>query len=142
MALVQLPQCCGNGYYSYETADRQFGTEATIQTLLEIGETFRLNMPETSMGIGDISFAEGGKMSPHHSHQDGTNVDVRPCRLDKAQHRVSIHDKQYDRVTTQLLVDSFLAHKNVRRILFNDAKIKGVHPWAGHDNHLHVIMKK
>src|SRR6516164_11406037 len=38
--LVQLPQVCGAGYYSYEPATRQFGTAATIKALQEVAQTF------------------------------------------------------------------------------------------------------
>src|SRR5262249_26562895 len=67
--LMRLPQVCGNGYYSYEPMDRQFGTAATINALQEVAMTFRRNMPKAEIGIGDISFVQGGLMNPHKSHQ-------------------------------------------------------------------------
>jgi hypothetical protein len=141
-ALVQLPQVGGNGYYSYEPANRQFGTPATIKALQDVAATFRYNMPDTEIGIGDISFAQGGTMSPHESHKHGRHVDIRPFRKDKAHQPVTITDAQYDRETTRLLVQSLLAHRNVKGILFNDAQIQGVQYYQGHHNHLHVKMKE
>jgi hypothetical protein len=141
-ALMLLPQVCGNGYYSYEPVNRQFGTAATINALQEVAQTFRLNMPNVEIGIGDISFAQGGPMSPHKSHQHGTDVDIRPFRKDGTQKPVSIIDPQYDREMTRLLVQSLLAHRNVKGILFNDTQIHGVQFYAGHHNHLHVKMKQ
>jgi hypothetical protein len=140
--LMQLPQVCGNGYYSYEPANRQFGTASTIKALQEVAQTFRFNMPNVAIGIGDISFALGGPMSPHQSHQHGTNADIRPFRKDAAQKPVTIADPQYDREMTRLLVESLLAHRNVKNILFNDTQIRGVHFYPGHHNHLHVTMKE
>lgn len=141
MAFVQLPQSCGHGYYSYEVAARQFGTEATIQALREVARTFAYNLPNVQIGIGDISFENGGTMSPHQSHQKGLDVDIRPLRNDRVHSPVTISDPHYDRETTRWLVESLLAHRNVRRILFNDTHIVGVHFFPGHHNHLHVSMK-
>ncbi len=80
-------------------------------------------------------------MSPHHSHRDGREVDIRPLRKDQQPGPTNIHDPNYDRTATAVLVGLLLAHPNVHVILFNDATIKGVRHWEGHDNHLHVKMK-
>jgi penicillin-insensitive murein endopeptidase len=141
VTLVQLPQVCGYGYYSYEPANRQFGTAATINALQEVAQTFLFNLPNVAIGIGDISFSKGGPMSPHKAHQHGTNVDIRPFRTDRAPEKVTITDPQYDREMTRLLVQSLLAHRNVKSILFNDTRIQGVHYYQGHHNHMHVTMK-
>src|SRR5262249_47851761 len=140
-ALVLLPQACGFGYYSYEPLNRQYGTAATISALHEVALAFSSRMPGAEIGIGDISFAQGGLMNPHHSHQHGTDVDIRPFRKDGAQQPVTITDPQYNRETTRLLVQALLAHRNVKGILFNDGEIPGVQFFAGHHNHLHVKMK-
>lgn len=142
LTLVQLPQACGFGYYSYSTSDRQFGTTDAVQTLLDVSKTFRLNVPDIQIGIGDMSFEHGGHMSPHATHQNGRQIDIRPLRTDKMHSPCNYKDDIYSRDYTRLLVNSFLAHSNVRRILFNDPQIKGVHPYSGHDNHLHVETHK
>ena len=142
LRLVQLPRS-GQGYYSYEPGNQQFGTAGTIQTILQIARTFYYNMPEVQLGIGDISLIHGGSMRPAHmSHTSGLNVDIRPLRIDHKHSPCNYHESGYDRGLTQLLVSSFLAHRNVARILFNDPQIRGVSPFRGHDNHLHVVMNK
>jgi murein endopeptidase len=94
------------------------------------------------VGIGDISFASGGPMPPHSSHKDGRCIDIRPLRKDRRDVPVTIQDPAYDREATRALVASLRSHKNTKKILFNDTQIIGVTPWAGHDNHLHVIMSE
>ena len=140
--LVQLPQMSGLGYYPYSTDDRQYGTSDTIDTILDVTKTFRLNMPDLQIGVGDISFEKGGHMAPHSSHQHGQQVDIRPLRTDKLHLPCDFHDATYSREFTTLLAESFLVHRNVKRILFNDPLIKGVHPFVGHNNHLHVETRK
>jgi len=138
--LVLLPQVCGNGYYSYSAMARQYGTQATIDTIVRIATDYFRNQG-TEIGIGDISFRNRHAMAPHHTHRDGKCVDIRPLRTDLAAAPVNIHDSNYDRDATKLLVASLLAHRNVQTILFNDNQILGVKSWVGHDNHLHVKMR-
>jgi len=138
--LILLPQRSGAGYYSYASADKQYGTEATIAAILDVAGTFRDNRPNLLLGIGDISLAAGGNLPPHVSHKDGRNVDIRPLRTDAKMLGVTFQNSSYSRENTRVLVESLLAHRNVRSILFNDTQIKGVTHWAGHDNHLHVNM--
>jgi len=100
------------------------------------------NHEAAEVGLGDISFENGGPMPPHVSHTDGTCVDLRPFRKDKKHAPVNIQDPDYDRDATRSLVAVLRAHQNVKQILFNDNEIQGVTSWPGHDNHLHVIMRK
>lgn len=139
LGLVLLPQECGLGYYSYSSFDKQYGTPATIKMLQEVAQSFYLNRPNLLIGIGDISFRNGAEMPPHQSHRTGRNIDIRPLRNDDAQRGVTIDDNNaYNREETRLLVESLLAHSNVKRILFNDRQIRGVTFYKGHHNHLHV----
>jgi murein endopeptidase len=137
-AFELLPQIHGYGYYSYSPPGRQYGTPETIQTVLELGRQQIANLPLLPIQIGDISFHNGSHMSPHSAHRHGRNIDIRPFRKDGQMWHVTIHDRAYDRDMTELLVQNLLAHRNVRRILFNDMTIHGVHHFHGHDNHLHV----
>ena len=142
LTLHLLPQQSGFGYYPYSPLHRQYATQKTVQTIVEVARSFRFNEPGVVLlGVGDISFAKGGLMHPHHTHQHGTNADLRPLRSDGKPIPVTIHDPSYSRARTAILVASLLAHHNVKRILFNDSSIRGVHPFAGHDNHLHVEMR-
>lgn len=137
-----LPQQSGKGYYSYENSNRQFGTQKTIQAILDVGSTFQLNHPSLPIGVGDISFEDGSAMPPHGSHTDGKDVDIRPLRKDSEMRPVNISDSAYSRERTKILVESLLAHKNVQSILFNDDQIPGPTSYDGHDDHLHVNMKE
>ncbi len=147
--LVLLPQISGNGYYSYGSGnwyERQWGTQATIDTLLELSRQFRLNYPTMLMPIGDISLEFGGAMPPHGTHREGKHVDLRPLRKDAAQVPVTYTDTtNYDQDKTKALIELFLSHQNVKNVLFNDPIINAldrVSPWSGHDNHFHVTMIK
>ena len=141
LKLDLLPQVCGYGYYSYSAIDRQYGTADAVQTVVDVCLQFQMNNPGRQAGIGDMSFKAGGHMAPHHSHKNGRCIDFRPFRTDAAMGPVTIHDKIYDHAITELLIQAFLAHRNVQKILFNDSKIKGVHHFAGHHNHFHLETK-
>jgi penicillin-insensitive murein endopeptidase len=139
---IVLPQVCGNGYYSYSTIDRQFGTPQNVATLIEVCQQFTELYPTMQVGIGDMSFANGAHMAPHETHRNGRNADIRPMRTDGKMLPVDINSPDYSRDYTSELVDMFRAQLNLQSILFNDATIKGVTHWQGHDNHLHVSMKE
>lgn len=132
----------GAGYYTYSPSLRQHATTQTLNTVLDIAQQQSTNMPDAPIGIGDMSFEHGGSMPPHHSHQHGRSIDIRPLRTDRHRAPTNINEDSYDREATRLLVENLLAHRNVRRILFNDTQIKGVHTFPGHDNHLHVETKE
>jgi Penicillin-insensitive murein endopeptidase len=145
--LILLQQSGGFGFYSYgsKTQDRQWGTQKTIQTLENVATDFWFAYPTAKLGYGDISFQFGGTMSPHSTHKDGRNVDVRPCRKNDEQLPVSYTDADYDFDKTKYLVETFLCQLNVKSILFNDKEIQKidktlVKSCTGHDNHLHIIM--
>jgi peptidoglycan hydrolase-like protein with peptidoglycan-binding domain len=138
---VQLPQKSGLGYYTYSNAMRQFGTDKAIKTVADIAERFGGSLGDALLGIGDISFFDGAIMRPHHTHRDGREIDIRPLRKDKRSLPVTIFDPHYSRDLTKLLVEKLVAHRDVKGVLFNDSQIKGVKPWPGHDNHLHVHIQ-
>src|SRR6266542_4190492 len=133
----------GPGFYSYHPGSpkRQYGTARTILALQAIGARWLVAHPGgPRIGIGDISFPGGGKMSPHVSHQLGVDVDLRLMRSDGKEAGGTYRDSTYSRALTQELVDIIRANtvQGVKMILNNDPKIKGVKPWHGHDDHLHV----
>jgi len=137
-----LPQSGTVGYYTYSASPRQWGTEKAIESLKSVASQFSVKKPGVNIGIGDISFRLGGKMSPHDSHQKGKNVDIRPIRTDGSQEPVSIDDKAYSSEDTKTLVELLIADANVKSILFNDSKIPNVTYYKGHHNHLHVNFKE
>jgi hypothetical protein len=127
------------GWYSYSSADRQFGTDVMIRVLLDVAAT--LHRAGLQYGVGDISFAQGGLMKPHTSHQKGRNADLRPIRNDASRGPTSIGDPTYSRENTLVLVRALQADASVTQILFNDTEIPGVRTWAGHHNHLHIQVR-
>jgi hypothetical protein len=139
VAFVQLTPD-GIGYYIYEKSmDRLWGTPNAIQSIRTLATN--LNAVGIAIGVGDISFAQGGRMSPHKSHTRGIDVDIRPQRNDGVRDRVSITDDVYDREKTRLVVNEILKDDNLDFIFFNDNKITGVRFFAGHHNHLHIRFK-
>ncbi len=155
----QLPQNFGfgSGYYQYgRSADigaRQWGSKKTIETIVRVCKQFQMQQRTITnqynlasyglVGVGDISFKFGGYMSPHGTHQEGLNVDMRPCRKDVLQTPVNIFNDQYDSDRTKLLIELFLADPNVKSILFNDPKIyklPRVSKYEKHDDHFHITM--
>jgi hypothetical protein len=138
---IILPQVSGNGYYPYSTMDRQYGTRATVAAVIEICQEFSQKNPSLQVGVGDMSFANGAKMTPHVTHRNGRNADIRPLRKDGKMLPVDIFSDQYSREYTSALVEIIRAHRNFHSVLFNDSDIAGVTHWDGHDNHLHVSLK-
>jgi hypothetical protein len=139
---TELPRA-GVGFYSYhpKNPERQYGTADTIGALRAIGQAWASRRPSgPRIGIGDISFRGGGKMSPHVSHDKGVDADLRLVRADGKEAPVTYRDAAYSRELTQALVDTIRANGvlAVKYIFFNDPAVKGVQPWKGHDDHLHV----
>ncbi|XXT21218.1 penicillin-insensitive murein endopeptidase [Sorangium sp. So ce429] len=135
VALVQL-SAEGDNLYLYVPKDRGWGTPATIQSIRSLAAAMAPHGIE--IAVGDISFAQGGKMPPHGSHTRGVDVDIRPQREDGQRAPVTITDPQYSRGRTRLVVEALRADPNLKSILFNDEEIEGVKPYPGHHNHLHV----
>jgi hypothetical protein len=137
-AFVRLSEDSGN-IYLYAQADRVWGTAATLQSLRTAAAAVRVHGFE--VGVGDISFQQGGRMPPHGSHRRGVDVDIRPARQDGQRAPVTISDAQYSHERTKQLVAALRALPNLQSILFNDSKIDGVKYYEGHHNHLHVRFK-
>ncbi len=64
VAFVQLP---GNAadYYCFANQDRQWGTPSSIQSIRKLAAALFPN--GITIGIGEISFVNGGRMPPHSS---------------------------------------------------------------------------
>lgn len=133
------PLGSAKGLYSYARPDRQFGSEGLLATLRDTGA--RLARAGLEYGIGDLSFEQGGSISPHKTHTSGRHADLRPIRLDGSHGPTSIGDPSYSRDSTRVLVEALQAQSSVTQILFNDREIPGVKPWPSHDNHLHIQVR-
>jgi penicillin-insensitive murein endopeptidase len=135
VAFVQLTGENGN-FYLYSPKDRVWGTPTAIQAIRTVANELKAHGFE--IGVGDISFQQGGRMAPHGSHRRGTDVDIRPLRKDGQRVPVTITDPNYSRDRTKILVETLLAQPSVSLILFNDTNIQSVRFYEGHHNHLHV----
>lgn len=129
----------GSGYYSYARAERQFGSDPLLDTLRAVAG--RLARAGLEYGVGDLSFEQGGAISPHKTHTSGRHADLRPIRSDGAHAPTSIGDPSYSRDATRQLVEALQAQPSVTQILFNDTDISGVRTWPAHDNHLHIQVR-
>ena len=138
-----LPNDSEASYYRYGTPGSgagQYAQAGALSVIFEVESAWSA-IDSRSIGIGNISLEGGGPFPPHGTHQQGLEFDVRPLRTDGARAQVTWYDAAYDRAATQRLVDTLRATRQVDRILFNDPNIKGVTPYIGHDNHLHVKVK-
>lgn len=137
---MQLPGE-GIGYYIYTSMSKVYGSPATIQCVKSLAANVTAAM-SLRVAVGDISFQNGGKMSPHASHRRGVDVDVRPLREDGGEQPVTITDPAYSRARTKQLVEIAREDPNLKSILFNDKAIAGVSYYDGHHNHLHLRFKE
>jgi peptidoglycan hydrolase-like protein with peptidoglycan-binding domain len=131
----------GPGFFSYTTSAKRFGLSKTIQAILAVAAAWQHANPRgPRLGIGNISLQGGGPFPPHSSHQKGVDVDIRPVRNDRKEEPVTYQSASYSRALTQQLVDIIRANGvlSIRTILFNDPNVRGVSPYPGHDDHLHV----
>lgn len=129
----------GSGFYSYAKPERQFGSDPLLDALRAVGA--RLARAGLEYGVGDLSFEQGGAISPHKTHTSGRHADLRPIRSDGSHAPTSIGDPSYSRDSTRLLVEALQAQPAVTQILFNDTDIAGVRTWPAHDNHLHIQVR-
>lgn len=138
-AFIQLPGDVSE-YYIYTQVSKVYGTPDTILSIKSLAAKVKGALG-LRIGIGDISYHNGGHMPPHDSHTRGVDVDIRPLRNDSKEDRCTIHETTYSRENTKKLVELVSEDTNLKSILFNDSKIAGVKYWKGHDNHLHVRFK-
>lgn len=136
-----LPQRSGEGgYYTYGTPGNgagQFAHPRMMTFLFQL--EFRWGADDRrSVGIGNISLANGASYPPHRSHRSGLEVDIRPMRKDGLRSPVRWMDSNYDREGTRRLVEVMCQTGMVRRVLFNDISILRVTRAPRHDDHLHV----
>jgi peptidoglycan hydrolase-like protein with peptidoglycan-binding domain len=138
--LVQMPKS-GTGYACYGPVHKRYGRSEVVRAIQHICNMWQQAYPDgPRIGVGNISLQSGGIMAPHTSHQKGVDVDIAPIASSTEEIPLTWNDPKYSRDRTQQLVDIIRNNPvlKVRSILFNDPNVRGVSPWAGHDNHLHV----
>jgi len=146
-ALVgHLVEMAGEGRGWYQTPDAiggTWGTANTVATLQWVAQLWADRGHGARIGINDISLQHGGWFPPHSTHQQGVDADLRLMRNDGWEAPVqSWRNSTYSRKLTQELVDLLYATGEVQFIFFNDPGVRGVRPWPGHDDHLHVHFRR
>ncbi len=136
----QMP-ASGSGFKCYGPFEKRYGRPEVVQAIKYVCAEWAKAFPQgPRLGVGNLSFSQGGPMPPHVSHQQGTDVDLAPIANTEEEIPLAWDHPKYSRQRTQQLVDLIRNNPilDVRVILFNDPDVTGVEPWAGHDNHLHV----
>jgi murein endopeptidase len=141
-SFFMLPQAPEDaGYYVYGTPGSgaaQYAHPTMMTLLFMVEREWALIDNKRKFGIGNISIAGGGDFG-HKSHRKGLEVDVRPLRKDGLHLPVTYLSHDYDLDATQVLIQLFRACAAYPLLVFfNDRRIPGTHPLAGHDNHFHV----
>lgn len=121
---------------------RLFGTERTIRTIIAVLGAYRSAHPAApKVVVGDISFARGGPMDEHVSHQNGLDVDVYYPRHDRTL-RAPTRTAEINRRLAQDLVDRFVAAGAQKIFVGYSTGLRGprdvVVPYPNHENHMHV----
>ncbi|MDF1665918.1 MAG: penicillin-insensitive murein endopeptidase [Planctomycetota bacterium] len=129
----------GPGYFGYYSANRRWGTPTFIYGIQRVARRFKTANPSAPrLGVGDISYMNGGKMSGHASHQKGVDGDFRPLKNNGTEGRVTIFQSTYSRSLSQKMFDLFDQELRIKYIFFNDKNTRHTTPWPNHDNHFHV----
>jgi murein endopeptidase len=134
---VDLPHN-GSGYYSYGNPQARWGKSVTIRTVQEVAKEWNNLHPDKPIGVGNISLQRGGAFPPHKAHKTGLDIDIRPMRKDGEKTSIYWTSPQYDKELTQEVINLFNKQFHVRKIYFNDPRIRGVVQLKGHDNHIHI----
>lgn len=132
----------GTGWYHYgDDGNDDWGTANVIAQLKKVALNWYYSVGSPRIGVGDISREHGGYFSPHSSHRDGLDTDIRPMRNDGVEGATQWNWGSYSRSLTRLLLQMLWDTGMVTRILFNDPVLisEGLcTSYSGHDNHLHV----
>lgn len=144
--LTVLPESApGLVNYRRETGGAdQYGTESTIEAILEAGEAWEKKHPYQPFSIGDISRKGGGPFTGHAGHRKGLEPDVRPKRRDGKNLPVAIFMPEYSQELTRDLILTIKATGLLVKVLFNDKVLinEGLCQYfSGHSDHLHFRFK-
>ena len=137
MAFVYLPRE-DIGRYAYGDDSKRYGKpEVLAAVVITCAKMYRKYGLE--VGVGNISFEQGGPMPPHTTHQNGDRVDFRPIRKDKQRLPCTYQDEAYSREWTYRLMSELL-QAGFQRVLFNDPfYLPERVSYEGHDNHIHAV---
>ena len=99
--------------------DRSWGTSETVALLNYAFDAVLEQYPDTCDNfIGDISRKNGGRLSPHKSHQSGRDVDVGLyAKGNKFVYFINFNEKNLDIPKTWYLIETLLETDRVQLIL-------------------------
>ncbi len=114
----QLPK--GPGYF-IRRPENAWGTNETITALVGVFHEMHRKHPGYVAAIGDISREGGGRLPPHHSHQNGRDVDISYYieGVKKASRFPTAAPSTLDAKRTWALIDLFLKNSQVEMILID-----------------------
>ncbi|HST51854.1 MAG TPA: peptidoglycan-binding protein [Pyrinomonadaceae bacterium] len=130
----------------------QFGTQTTIRALQDLALAWAQTHPAVLIQFGDISRRGGGPFFnaqnhnkvDHADHKEGRAVDIRPIAKGGALVPTTFNSANYDGALTKELAQLMKQKFPNSVILFNDPKLIAAgltKQHAGHDNHLHWLVK-
>lgn len=130
---------------SPDRAWRRWGTDRLVRTVLGVVDGFG-RAHWIRLGIGDLSRRTGGPFGPKHlSHQNGLDADLYYPRRDRLE-RPPDRPDQIDHRLSQDLVNRFVRAGAVKIFVGPNTGLTGppgiVQRLAGHDNHLHVRLRR
>jgi len=109
--------------YSSGSRPNVYATNDTITLLIQCFGQFRRKHPDAPMlVVGNMSRPDGGKLSPHKSHQSGRDVDLGYLHKEKFQpvtSMLSTDGSNLDPKLTWALLESFLATNKVKAIFID-----------------------
>lgn len=123
---VQVPQG-GEGFYAITSSDRLWGLPRLVYPLMDSARQFTRDNPGWGkIGVNDLSFKNGGAMSPHSSHQIGNDADIRLLRTDAVLETTDIYQPTYSRARTKTLITNYFnKFLDLNVILFGDRYVYG-----------------
>ena len=150
---VLLPEE-GIGYRHFYGSDGlnmdNWGTLKFIKVIEQVGREWNLKYPNgPRISIGDISLQNGGTFSPHGSHQNGQDADIRYIRSDGTEASFTFGSdpiNDYNQTANQALID-FFCNAGARKIFADTQSSLVGHfgctvtdpiPVGAHADHFHV----
>lgn len=94
----------GSGFECYGPEIKRFGRPEVLKAIESVATEWAKRYPSgPRLGVGNLSFEQGGPMPPHVSHQDGVDVDFAPIASTNAEIGLTWTSPEYSRDRTQEL---------------------------------------
>jgi penicillin-insensitive murein endopeptidase len=140
------------GFASIDRSDKvYYGSGFLVKMIEEAGKLFVKAMPGNLFEVNDLSKKAGGKVSPHASHQNGLDVDIRLPKLSNG---------RFDYKKAWVTLSSFVSLGYVDVVFLNPVRIKEfcsylqksgeknyqsafhkLYQETGHKTHMHVRLQ-